>query len=380
MTPIHLLHIAPSLGIGGREARMATLIDRLGDEFRHTLVALDGNLEMMSLVKHPERVTVRPFIARRYLPFTPVTRLLREVRPDVLATYNWGTVEVAGSAAVSSRTAIIHTEDGFDRDEADGLKRRRVLFRRLVLRHVARTVVISRTLLDIARVRFGVPADRLTYIPNAVDVDRFAPGRSDAMKASLDIPAGRFVIGTVARLRPEKNLRLLLEAMRLLRAGDAHLVIVGDGGERAALEALTVEYGLKGRVTFAGPTDDTAPWYRLFDLYALTSTTEQAPLSILEAMASGLPVVSTRVGDVPVMLPAVSQSGLVPAAAPPPGSPVRGVDPREVADTIEKFAASKILRQSAGAANRSHVVERFSLDAMVQAYAALYRSVAGGRP
>lgn len=366
MTPIRLLHVSPSLGLGGREARMATLIDRLGDEFRHTLVALDGNLEMMSLVKHPERVTVRPLIARRYLPFTPIARLLRDIQPDVLATYNWGTVEVAAYAAASSRTAIIHTEDGFDHDEATRLKRRRVLFRRLVLRHVARTVVISHNLLEIARREFRVPAERLTYIPNAVDVDRFAPGRSDGMKASLGIPGGRFVIGTVARLRPEKNLPLLLAAMRHLPAVDAHLVIVGDGGERETLEALAVEYGVEGRVTFAGSFADTAPWYRLFDLYALTSTTEQAPLSILEAMATGLPVAATRVGDVPMMLPPASHEGLIPS-----------LEPQAVAATIERFAASESLRHTVGAMNRSHVVERFSLDAMIRKYAELYRSVAG---
>ena len=153
------------------------------------------------------------------------------------------------------------------------------------------------------------------------------------------------VIGTVAALRAEKNIARLIRALaRLPAAAPARLVIVGDGPERAALEALAVAEGVGGRVEFAGHCADPAPLYAGFDIFALSSDTEQMPLSVLEAMASGLPVAATDVGDVAAMLDAANRPYVVAredgaladalarsrfgATCEPPSAPPTGREPR----------------------------------------------------
>jgi glycosyltransferase involved in cell wall biosynthesis len=365
MTPLRILHVAPSLGIGGREVRMATLIDRLGDDFEHVLVALDGDAGMVSLVKRTERVRVQGVRRPPHLPFWDVQRWLRGIRPALLVTYNWGAVEVAACAALARYRAIVHVEDGFDADEAVALKRRRVLFRRAVLPRLQKTVVISQVLEHIAARDYRVPQDRLAYIPNAIDTDRFKPAGDPRMRAALGVPPGRLLVGAVARLRPEKDLGLLIRAVPHLRDVDAHVAIVGDGSERAGLERLAAECGVADRVTFAGASHETWRVYPAFDVFALTSRTEQAPLTVLEAMACGLPVVATAVGDLAAMLPEPARVGLIPDRS-----------PDAVAARVRQFAASE-RRREVGAANRSHVERTYSLPRMVSQYADLYRAAAG---
>jgi glycosyltransferase involved in cell wall biosynthesis len=118
-------------------------------------------------------------------------------------------------------------------------------------------------------------------------------------------------IGTVAGLRPEKNVARLIRAFRAVRARrEAQLVIVGDGPDRSTLEALARQLGVDGDVTFAGYQTNPMQWLGTFDLFALSSDTEQLPISMLEAMACGIPVVATRVGDVPEVMPAVATGAL----------------------------------------------------------------------
>jgi glycosyltransferase involved in cell wall biosynthesis len=365
MTPIRVLHVAPSLGIGGREVRMATLIDRLGDEFEHVLVALDGDVGMVSLVARRERVRVHAIAATRHMPIWHVYRLLQTIQPALLVTYNWGAVEVAACASLARYRAIVHIEDGFDADEAIALKRRRVLFRRAVLPRLRKTVVISRVLEQIAARHYRVPQDRLTYIPNAIDTARFTPADGRDARAALGVPAARLLVGAVARLKPEKDLGLLIRAVPHLLDLDPHVVIVGDGSERAQLQRLASDCGVAERVTFAGSSRETWRLYPAFDLFALTSRTEQAPLTVLEAMACGLPVVATAVGDLPSMLPDGAAAGVL--AEPTPQGIARSV----------RGLANRARRLEIGAANRAHVERTYSLPRMVAQYAALYRSAAG---
>ena len=191
----------------------------------------------------------------------------------------------------------VHIEDGFGPEERDRQTPRRVLIRRLVL---ARSTVVlpSRNLQRIATTIWRLPPARVRYIPNGIDLERFAAART--RRRAANTPP---VIGTVAALRAEKNLARLLRAFAAVDQ-PARLVIVGDGPERPALEAWRASLGLAERVEFAGHIDDPAPIYAGFDVFALSSDTEQMPLSVIEAMAAGLPVATTDVGDVRAMLAA----------------------------------------------------------------------------
>ena len=193
----------------------------------------------------------------------------------------------------------MHSEDGFGPEERATQIPRRVLTRRLVLRGSA-VILPSHTLAHIARTQWRLPERVLHVIPNGIDLARFSGAA--AMPA---LPGEGPVIGTIAALRPEKNIGRLLRAFAALRAvRPARLVIVGDGPERAGLEALAATLGVAGDTQFAGHSTVSERWLAGFDVFALSSDTEQMPLSLLEAMARGLPAVCTDVGDVRAMLAA----------------------------------------------------------------------------
>jgi glycosyltransferase involved in cell wall biosynthesis len=219
--------------------------------------------------------------------------LLRRWRPDALVTGNWGAIEFA-IANLPPLTRHLHVVDGFGPEEHEKQITRRVLIRRLVLSR-STVVVPSRNLERIAIDTWKLPASLVKYVPNGIDLVRF----SSRAGPRNDPP----VIGAVAALRAEKNLARLIRAFAsAVCESPARLVIVGDGAERTSLGMLAAELGVAQSVTFAGHRDDTPALYAGFDLFALTSDTEQMPLSVIEAMASGLPIVSTDVGDVRAML------------------------------------------------------------------------------
>jgi glycosyltransferase involved in cell wall biosynthesis len=170
------------------------------------------------------------------------------------------------------------------------------------------------------------------------------------------------VIGTVAALRGEKNLARLLRAFALLQQ-PARLVIVGDGPERAALEALALELGIADRTSFTGHLASPQDAYRHFDLFALSSDTEQMPLSVLEAMASGLAVAATDVGDVATMLAAENRPFVVARNA------------AALAEAMAALLADPARQRAIGAANRARAERDYDQETMFQAYAALFGGV-----
>ena len=284
-------------------------------------------------------------------------RVLRALRPDALVTYNWGSLEWA-IANLSVGLRHIHIEDGFGPEESDRQLPRRVWLRRIVLRR-STVVVPSRNLERIALHTWRLPPRRVHYVANGIDLSRF-DRRSDA-RAPPPWPEQDHspVIGTVATLRAEKNLRRLLQAFAQLRR-KARLVIVGDGPERPALEALARELGVAAAVQFPGYLPDPQRAYGYFDVFALSSDTEQMPLSVLEAMASGLPVASTDVGDVARMLAPANQPFIVPR------------DASALANVIDALLEAPALRQNVGAANRARAEQEFDEQAMFERYRALF--------
>lgn len=346
-----ILHVFPSFAVGGAQIRFATVVNHL-DGWRHRVVALDGDTACRDRIDSAVSIDYPAIVAPKRATMGNVRRfrgLLRAWRPDVLVTHNWGSIEWA-MANIPRIARHVHVEDGFGPDEHGGQRWRRVLTRRLVL---ARSTVVlpSRTLWRIATETWRLDPRRVRYVPNGVDLARFAGA---ARPAGEDI-----VIGTVASLRPEKNLGRLLRAFHSL-AGPARLVIVGGGPERASLESLAAELGITGRVTFVGQVDDTAPLYRGFDVFALSSDTEQMPLSVIEAMAAGLPIAAVAVGDVPLMVAEANRPFVVPR------------DEAPLAAAIAALAGDAALRMRLGEANRAKAEREFDQAAMIETYAQVF--------
>jgi glycosyltransferase involved in cell wall biosynthesis len=362
-----VLSVFPSFAVGGAQVRFAALANRYGPRWRHLVVSLDGETGCAERLGPEVAFTVLRAPVPRGLDPVRATRaahgLLRRIRPAALVTSNWGSIEWGLANLLPPRLRHLHTEDGFGPDEASGQKPRRVLTRRLALRW-SDVALPSTVLLRAAREVWRLPEARLHYIPNGLDITRFHP---DGPRAELAAPGEGPVIGTVAALRAEKNLARLLRAAAILHDEGVtfRLVVIGDGPERAMLEALAGELGIAGVTRFAGHVPDPAAAYRAMDVFALSSDTEQMPFSVMEAMASGVPVASTDVGDVRVMLP------------PDGAAHLAARDPAALAAGLRPLLEDGALRARLGAEGRAKAVHDYDQERMFAAYAALIGD--GGR-
>lgn len=365
----HLLHVFSNFVPTGPEIRTVHLIEAFGRGFRHSILSMDGRTSAAELL--PKELDVRilesPPKAGSFATARRLRRVLSEVEPDLVLTYNWGAFDMLLAARSAGFRRVIHHEEGFNEDEAESFKRRRVLARRLVLPGVGRLIVPSERLRSVATGLWKVPPERIRLIPNGIRLDRFAPrdGHPE-LRARLGIPAAAVLVGSVGSLRAVKRFTRLLDAVAA--AGpDVHLLLVGDGEERAALEARAAAPDLSGRVCFAGYQKDPAPYYRALDLFALSSDSEQMPVCLLEAMASSLPAVATDVGDVRAMLPPEQAPFLVPLG----GAATAGA----LGTRIAELARSPETRERLGVANRRRAEESFAFVGMCAAYRDVYASV-----
>jgi glycosyltransferase involved in cell wall biosynthesis len=352
--PRRIAWVFPGFGVGGAQVRFAAIANRLGPKAAHSILSLNGDLACREKLSADIEASFPAIAHRRGRMLASVLHarsVLRAQNPDLVVTSNWGAIEWAIGARLAGLPHI-HTEDGFGPEERNRQIPRRVITRRLVLRG-SQVVLPSRLLLGIATDIWRLPPTCLQYIPNGIDIERFA----GAVPAPLPLGEGP-VIGTIAALRPEKNLGRLLRAFALLTAKrPARLVIVGDGPERATLENLAKNLAIAERVTFSGHSGAPETWLAAFDLFALTSDTEQMPLSLLEAMAAGLPTVCTDVGDVRAMLAAENREFVTPT------------DETALAGAFEKLLSDDL--RKIGASNRAKAARDYTEEQMFTAYARL---------
>jgi glycosyltransferase involved in cell wall biosynthesis len=354
-----VLSVFATFAIGGPQVRFAAVANHHGRAWRHAIIAMDGRYHCAERlisdldVTFPEAPATGSVLGNQ----AAFRHVLRRLAPDVLVTHNWGSIEwVLANVAPHRLVPHVHIEDGFGPEEASLQLRRRVLARRLLLRR-STVVLPSRTLNTIATEVWRLPPSQLNYVPNGLDLKHFRPAAAPPARVRPD-RAGPPLIGTVAALRTEKNLSRLLRAARLLRDEELpfRLAIIGDGPERRSLEALTAELRLADCVSFEGAQDDPAQAYRNFDIFALSSDTEQMPLSVLEAMATGLPVAATRVGDVPSMVAEENRPCLVEK------------DDAALAAALRTLVRDPDMRQGIGAANRLKAEREYDAQVMFRRY------------
>ncbi|GAC1480153.1 MAG: glycosyltransferase family 4 protein [Acetobacteraceae bacterium] len=364
MTAPLILTVFPSFAVGGAQIRFTTIVNHFGTRWRHAVVAMDGNLASRERLAPGLDVLFPDLGIRKGDTLGNVRQFhaaLKALRPHTLLTNNFGSIEWA-MANRAGPVRHVHVEDGFGPEERQHQLPRRVWLRRIFLR--GRTVALpSRTLMRIAAETWRLDPRRLRYVPNGIDLDRFA-----GPPAPQPWPGDGPVIGTVTALRAEKNLGRLLRAFHLVvQDTPARLVLVGDGPERPALQGLAGELGIADRVHWPGHVARPDALIKALDIFALSSDTEQMPLSLLEAMAAGLPAASTDVGDVRAMLP---EAG---------GRFVTPLDDVALAGALRTLVRDPALRRSLGAANRAKAVREFDQGAMFDAWAELLDGTAPGR-
>ncbi len=349
---------------------MVSIMNRLGGFAEHGILSLHGGVDAAERLADNVSSTIVPAPAGWGNLSFPLTlgRRIRRFAPDLLLTYNWGAIDGVIAAILYGLAPVIHNECGFGADEAVRLKRRRVLVRRWALRRIFRTVVVSEHGNRLALREFRLPPDKVKLIKTGVDIERFRPGNNLAWRKDHGIPEGTLLFGFLGGFRPEKNLGLMIRAFAEAGVPSARLVLFGSGGEQSKLERLVRDTGIGDRVLFAGPISDAPAAYSALDVFLLSSLTEQTPNVLLEAMASGLPVITTDVGDCADRAGPHQASFIVPAN-----------DVTAYAGAIRKLATKEEIRRSLGRRNRERAEEHFSIDEMVRQYKDLYQSAARSR-
>jgi len=368
-----ILHLHSSFSLGGKEARAVRLMNAWGQRARHVIVsgvpdAIDARDAIEAgvpyeIAQDPPPLTGRPSVKR----YEAIARFMRGF--DLVLTYNWGAIDGVMARRVFGKGAppLIHHEDGFNADEAGGLKRERNFYRRLALPAAHALVVPSQVLGRIALEAWKQPRERVTWIPNGIATWAYDREPDLALLPGLKRKPGEVVIGAVAGLREVKDLPALVRAVGGV-SGKVRLVIVGEGPERQAIEQAGMMMGLGDRLVMPGFVDRPWRYMRAFDIAALSSRSEQFPISVLEAMAAGLPVAAPDTGDVAAMVSGDNAPFIAPR-----GSEVR------LRDAIQPLVADAELRRTVGAANMAKARAKYDERVMIGRYARLYEE-AMGRP
>jgi sugar transferase (PEP-CTERM/EpsH1 system associated) len=361
---IRIAHVIFRLDYGGLENGVVNIIRGLpAEEFDHTIISLTDSTDFRRRL--PDNVPVyeihkQPGRNPAYL--LRVWQMLRDGRYDVLHTRNLPCLESQAAGWLAGVPLRVHGEHGWDVYDLGGSNRRYRRLRRLFRPLVHHYVALSAELEHYLTAAIGVPATRVTRICNGVDVVRFRP--------AAEAPGGPLVIGGVGRLEAVKNFELLARAFaQLARDGDrdSRLVLVGEGSQRRPITAALAAAGLADRATIAGARDDVPEQMRRFGVFVLPSHAEGISNTILEAMASGLPVIATDVGGNRELVADGETGFLV-----PPG------DVAAMADRLVRYRDDQALRSRHARAARARAEARFSIGAMVAQYRQLYRAGVAG--
>lgn len=367
----HIVHILSSFEMGGQE--------RVALELATGQVAAGYRVTVLSLAPPPDGPMTAEFeaagagVARVARPRPGVdpalvlrlSRWLREHGADLAHTHNRMPLIYGAPAAWLSRTAVVHTKHG---NNPKGGKR--LLAGKLAARFLDAFVAVSEETAAFARRRKEVDARRLTVIPNGIELGRFHPDPSARrrVRAELGIEADAWVVGTVGRVAVEKNQQLLLRAAAPLLGRESRLVVVGDGPLLPSLSELATATGIAPFVHLLGGRSDVPDVLNALDVFVLSSSTEGLPLAVPEAMATGLPVVATRVGGIPDVVDEGRTGFLVPAG-----------DEAALRDRLARLKADPELSRACGGQARSAAVGRFSAERMRREYLELYERILTSR-
>jgi glycosyltransferase involved in cell wall biosynthesis len=355
--PWSIVHVLSSYGVGGQE--------RVALDLAAGQVARGHRVAAMSLAGEPDGplaselaaagVAVHRLARKPRLDPALVGKLARALRglgAQLVHTHNPLPLIYGAPAGRLAGAAVVHTKHGRNPGS-----RAEVILRRGAARLVGAFVAVSETTAAQARDQRDCPPRVLRVIPNGIRLERFRPDAGDraAVRAELGIPADAWVVGTVGRVDEFKNQALLIDATEGRRGESYRVVIVGDGPVHAALVARRAPH-----VILTGRRMDVARILPAFDVFALTSKSEGLPLVVPEAMAAGLPVVTTAVGG----LPDVVDEGITGHLAP--------VEVGAVAAALDRLANDRATARAMGARAREVALTRYSADRMLDDYLAVY--------
>jgi sugar transferase (PEP-CTERM/EpsH1 system associated) len=378
-SPPLIAHVIHHLVMGGMENGLVNLLNRIpSSRYRQCVICVQdfsdfrdritaNNVEVFAL--HKSELT-------RIGLYRAMLKLFRQLRPTIVHSRNLSGLDALPAAWTAGVPIRIHGEHGWDVTDLEGTRLRPRLLRRVHSPMVHRYIAVSKDLQRYLVENVGISPARITQIYNGVDTARFAPAgaQSDDRLPPHFRGPGKVVIGAVGRLQPVKDpLTLVRGVAELLRREPGlrdivRLAIIGDGPLREALHKCVADEGIADMTWLPGARNDVAEIYRCLDIFVLPSLREGVSNTLLEAMASGLPVIATAVGGNPELV-VDDVSGFL----------IEPSSPQGLAAKLQKYVADAGLRSRHGNASRERAVALFGLETMVDSHVALYDSLCSQR-
>ncbi len=365
-TPALIVHVIYRLDIGGLETVLVNLINTLPeDRYQHVIICLtEASQPFVTRIKRDvEIISMNKQPGQDFGLYIKLWREYRRLKPTIVQSYNIGTLESLFPAWLAGVQHRLHAEHGRDINDLEGTNQKYKLLRKAFRPLVARWIAVSQDLKQWLDQTIAVKSGKAQLIYNGINPDLYR-GQPLLPKAE-----GDFVIGTVGRLQPVKNQMLLLKAFSLLCQSHPHLrkrlrlLIVGDGPDFNELQDYCQQAGIEDRVELAGAKDDVPNWLAKMHVFVLPSLAEGIAITILEAMASGLPVIATDVGGNPELVNDKT------------GQLVPSEQPQAIVDSILSYIKYPQMISEQGEAGCRFVGQQFSLKQMAEQYQALYDQI-----
>jgi len=376
VTPPPLVaHIIFRLDFGGLENGLVNLINNMPtDKYRHVIICASDYTDFKKRIKNPEvdvyALHKKP--GNDFGAYVRLWKLLRKLKPDIVHTRNLGTIEYVIPSVLAGVKYRIHGEHGRDMSDIDGTNKKYIMLRRFYGRFMHRFIALSQDLAQWLLNTVEIAPKKVVQLYNGVDLSRFQSENIKEKPASQfsQINSGDIVIGTVGRLQAEKDQSTLINAFAKVKAkttsnnSKLKLLIIGDGPDRAKLEALVAGKGLSESIIFSGARNDIPELLASMRIFVLPSRGEGISNTILEAMASSLPVIATNVGGNPELVEENETGMLVPS---------NNAD--KMAEAILLYINDLPLAEQQGKAGRQRVEALFSMNKMIENYTKVYDSV-----
>ena len=362
----HVVHVVHWLRVAGLENGTVNLINFLRDCFHHTVLCVaDTGPLAAHLFPDVRVIDLSKEFKRDQLFVWRLSVMLRSLKPDIVHSRNWGTIDAAVAAWLAGVPVRIHGEHTRTAADPPGKNWRRKVIRRVISPLVDRFVTVSDDLRRWMITEVGVPEHKVVRIHNGVDIQRFSGGEFEFGRRALGLSPDDFVIGAVGRLDPVKDYMTLLEAFaKVAQRQDCKLVIVGEGVLRSELEARVAQEDLRGRVHLLGERLNVSELLKGLNIYVNTSIAEGISNAVLEAMATGLPIIATRAGGNVELIEHGVNGTLVPVG-----------DAYALAAAMSLYLSDSTVGAQHGIASRQRARGRFSLERMATQYKDLYTSL-----
>lgn len=367
--PIRIAHVIYRFDIGGMENGLVNLINELPQKlFSHTIICLTTATSFRNRIERQDVniIELDKSEGKDLKTYYRFYKAIKRIRPDIVHTRNIGTLDLCWFSMLAGCRIRLHGEHGWDASDPSGTsakyRRLRLLCDHAITGYTAVSQDIAQWLTDI----IGIKESKVRQIYNGINIRKFASGRSSDV--GVDGAPGKLIFGTVGRQDAIKALDVLVKALSELlkrrpKLRDAIAVILaGDGPEHERIRSLCQEQSLSDIVSLPGSVEDVASYYRDYAFFVQPSMNEGVSNTVLEAMASGLGVIATRVGGNPELVRDGKEGLLVPAN-----------DIEALAAAIENYIDDPDLREKHGAAAQVRVAKLFSMKAMTDSYSAMYR-------